>query len=160
MELQFNWYTNILLTLLVLINIVFVIALYKIYEIYTQFKQFVTPIEPGKPSILGNTIQNLIDSFSKQVGSQVKTSLMGTISGVSRGIDALNNEVNQASLEAQSPALGSILELVPSLKKKLSKNPLLLNLAMSAISKAGKNHDNAPPSVANESYADRIKKYS
>lgn len=137
-----NWYLTVLLTLLLLSNIAILYILFNILAVFSEFRVVIT------------NIPDISAQFAKQIGDHVKTAIMGTISGLSRGIDSLNKDVNQAVLENDAPPILGLLELVPSLKKKLIKNPLLAQLALSALK-----HKPSIPGNGSSDYGKQLNKY-
>lgn len=139
-----NWYLTGLLTFLLLSNLAILYILFNILATFSEFRLFLS------------NIPEISAQFAKQVGDHVKTAIMGTISGISRGIDAVNKDLNTAVLENEAPPVLGLLELVPSLKKKLIKNPLLAQLAINALK-----HKPSITTPANGSsdYAKQLEKY-
>lgn len=90
--------------------------------------------QDDKPS----PIMSMMLQFSKSVGMEIKTAMMGEASAISRQVTALETE----QLSAQNPVAGMLLSsLGKRSANKLFSNPLVQALLSSAINRSGGNGD-------------------
>jgi hypothetical protein len=102
----------------------------KVLAIRQVAREFFEPDKATGVSPFGK----LVDSASASVGNafamQIKTSIMGKLSGSARQEKA----VEQAILSDTSPLLG-LVQSMPSLRKLIEKNPALAGLALNYLQK-------------------------
>jgi hypothetical protein len=157
-KLRINMDLTIVLTILQGAMLgVLILLVAKLYAIYRDIVLFVSPGEKGTPSPLSAVVNNVVGVLAKEVAINLKSSIMGTISGVNRGLAGAETEI----ASAQSPVLGGALSLFPGLRKRLQKNPLLVDLVMQlASSQKGNGSSKSPDSTNTESYASRLHRYA
>lgn len=125
--------TAILLALIVILALIIVIAR-KIRDVYDEFRFFVTPQTEDKPSGLATVCSAIADDFSKRLVIQIKTSLLGSVSGASRAEKAVQGELVEAAAAEQSPLLGAGLSLMGKRAKGgFLNNPMVLQFLMSKL---------------------------
>lgn len=126
---------NIILTVIELVLIsTLTVTLALFYREYRKIKGIVVSFfehKEGEQSAFGVAIQNTAKMVGDAVAIQVKTTLMGKSSALSREEKAIENAV----LVDQNPGIMAILESMPSLRKIVTKNPALLGLASNMLSK-------------------------
>jgi hypothetical protein len=148
--------SNLILTFLLLVNVTLLtlvlVFFNRISIIKRQITSFITPESDGKPSPLANSIEAISEIFGRSITAQIKTSLMGVESGLIRGEKAVNKAIADDSLRMANPLIAGLLDSFPSVKKTLSKNPALLDIAISQLSKRmpsigspGNNHQPESP---------------
>jgi hypothetical protein len=96
--------------------------------------EFIRPGENNSPSQLSNIVESVSTVFAQRLTMQIKTSLMGMSSVDSRNQRALQGELATGLAVSNNPTLGVLMNLVPSLGKRLTRNPELINLASSLLS--------------------------
>lgn len=86
-------------------------------------------------------LATIIDSASKTAGHSIaleaKTTLMGKASAVSRNEAGIMSDIASDQINSQMPLIGSLLDTMPSLKKRLIKNPGLLASLAGILQTAG-----------------------
>jgi hypothetical protein len=125
---------NLILTAILLLLVtqlaLFIIAFFRAQREYHRFigelSQFLQPAADGGPSPLATIASALIQQGSKSVAAEIKTSLMGQISGVQRGLEGIEGDVMVDS----NPLIGALVGQFPSVKKRLLKNPALLQFIL------------------------------
>lgn len=95
----------------------------KMSQIVTDYT---TPSGPGLLSPLGVIIDSASHSAGRAIAMEVKTTLMGKASAASRQESGIMGDIATDQITQQMPLLGGLLEVMPSLKKRLIKNPGLL----------------------------------
>lgn len=102
-------------------------------SILLAFQDFTTPDDKGK-SALGE----FIGSICNQMVTVFRTSFMGLKSGESRGEQAVMGALMEDTAGQSSPMLAAGLQAFPALRKLISKNPGLLEFALSKIQSLNK----------------------
>ena len=132
---------NMLLTVVVLLLAIFVacslfilsrimrVAL-RINEVIDDVRTFVSPAGENTPSPLASTIDTASKIAGHAIALEVKTTLMGKVSGASRLADAVRTDVQGDVVAQQMPLMGEILEQSPSLRRRLGKSPGLMELLL------------------------------
>lgn len=104
--------------------------------------------EEGKPSNFGILVDSIASSAGRALALEVKTTIMGKLSGISRGEKAVEGAIAQDSLPG---GIMSLIQSMPSLNKLVSKNPGLLTLAANALSGlVARTHSGAPGNGSND----------
>ncbi len=154
---------NLLLTLIFIVNclilVFLLLAARAIYRFYLNLSSFLTPGAENQPSPLALISQSLIVNASKVFTSQLKSTFMGIQSGQSRAESAIQSELIQDEANAINPGLGAILASFPALKRKLTKNPALMELALDFLSKKLVHGSGMPGGDGSNDYASRLAKY-
>jgi hypothetical protein len=122
----------ILATNFVSLAFVFAFCLYiqkKITSARETFNNFVSSPGEGKPSPLAVFVANA----GQVIGTQLKTSIMGTLSGDARAVKGLQADVVLDQAEKASPLLAGLVSYSPRLARKLAKNPELIQAALSLL---------------------------
>lgn len=129
-----NW---ILLTNLLILAVLsggFIAASLFIHSISKGFQDFTSYPDGDEPSPLFVVLARLSAVLAQQIATQVKTTLMGMLSGQARGEQALNNAEAQLDLALDNPAAAGIIEMLPkNIKKMAYKNPAIAKLVMNKI---------------------------
>ncbi len=156
-----NWILTITVTVLTLSFLAFVgvfgWCLWKFYRFWGDIRVFVSPAGENQPSQLAVFVQAIVDSLARQIAIQLKTTIMGIISGYSRSAQAAETSAVECAVADKMPAIAGIMDLFPGLKKKLVKSPLLLNFAIEKLT-----HKSKPERAENSggtSFAEGLKKY-
>lgn len=129
--------TNLLLTLILLVNIIvlmsFFIIAYRVRAEYVRkmgdFYKFVSPASEGGTSPLADICNILSQQAGKTLAVEIKTALMGKESGVQRELNGLQGDM----LADSNPLVGALMGQFPSLKRRLIKNPGLVELLLSHL---------------------------
>lgn len=125
----------LLLALILLANVALLGGLFGVLLVvrrkYREFESFITPPEEGKPSPLAQFVDAASVIAARAIAAQVKTTIMGFVSGAARASAAVEGDIVEA--KAQQFGLGAILESMPALKKTLRRNPGLADLAISKL---------------------------
>jgi ABC-type arginine transport system permease subunit len=132
------------LTVLLGLLILFYIGFRKIRRI---FNQFVEPAGENQPSPFAMVIDNIAVVFSTRITNTIKGSLMGMASVDARNERSLTGELAAGLAASKIPALGAIMAAIPSLRKRLIKNPELAGLAsqlLAGMAPPAKNGEHEP----------------
>ncbi len=105
----------------------------EISNIKNGFVAFITPADEKTPSQLANFFDTLADRGGKIVAAHLKAQVMNTLSIASRQQAGIEKDITQDIAASQNPGMMSALEAFPSLKKRLVKNPGLLQFALSQL---------------------------
>jgi hypothetical protein len=147
--------SNLILTFLLLVNVTLLtlvlVFFNRISIIKRQITSFITPESDGKPSPLANSIEAISEIFGRSITAQIKTTLMGVESGLVRGSKSVDKAIAEDALRMSNPLISGLLDSFPAVKKTLSKNPALLDLAISQLTKRmpavpSNNHNEQPTS--------------
>lgn len=93
---------------------------------------------------MADTAVSLGDILGRAIMMQAKATFMGKQSGEARGKTAVAGDIAIDSV-AGSP-IATILDSFPSLKKSIRRNPALLDMALSFLSKNGSNNNGSSSS--------------
>jgi len=104
------------------------VVLRKYRQLQSIVSDFVLPAKPGEPSPLGLWIDNVSHTAGHAIALEVKTTLMGKASAVSRQTAAIEGDIVEDVAHAQ-PGMSGLLGAFPTLNKRLRRNPGLLELA-------------------------------
>ena len=107
-----------------------------------QFREFVSPGKDNQPSPLSQFIALESKLIAQDFTNQIKTSMLGKLSGQARQENAIAGDIVSDVLNETNPMLGMILDQFPTLKKRLSKNPQMAFGAMNLLSSMGKGRGN------------------
>lgn len=121
-------------------------AVFLVTRVMRAFMEFVSPPAEGEPSPLARFIDSAAQVLASQLTMNLKTSVLGKVSGLTRALDGAEADVTQDLLAARSPLLAGLLALSPKLGRRLAKSPALAaalsSLDLSKLMNAGK----GPPS--------------
>lgn len=128
---------NIVLTATLLANVLILAAILfgylQIFRLFQQFRTFIAPQSEGKASPLANVTQVAADMIGRGISASLKTTFMGKQSAAVRGENAVKADIVTDTISMANPAIGAVLESFPSLKKTLTRNPALLDFALSRV---------------------------
>jgi hypothetical protein len=135
---------NIVLTVITgLFFLVFVGVLTYLWFKLRQFKaelvKFISPVDEKTASPLTQIYDQLIDRAGKIITLHIKTTLMGNLSAQSRQIKGIEADIADDVASQQSPLLAGLLNSFPTLKKRLTKNPQLLQAILPLLANLGTN---------------------
>jgi len=132
--------TALLLVLAVLV-VVFGLAVRKVWG---EALAFVSPAGENQPSALALLISQVAHQSGQAMAMEVKTTLMGKESSLRRGERAVAGDVALDLLSQEKPLLAGVLEGFPTLKKRLLKNPALLDAALGLLGGMNKGSGSPP----------------
>lgn len=118
--------------------LVFVVQMAKIKAVWTRL----TTHKKDEPSEFGLIIDSISGSAGRAMAMEIKTTLMGVSSGITRGEKAIELAIAKDS----NPGIFALLEAIPSLKKIVNRNPALLGLVGNVLNKSGPGNGGAPNS--------------
>ena len=108
-----------------------ILACFMIYRrIMNIITQFMTPEAENKPSPFAMLVDSVATMFGRSIVAQLKSTLMGVQSGAKRAETAIEGDIMEGVVQAQSPMLGGLLNSFSALKKTLRRNPQLADMAM------------------------------
>ena len=110
----------------------------KTRSIQRSIADFVTPPGENQPSKLDVFLAGYARQFGQIIAMEAKTTIMGKMSGDSRGAVAVQGAMLQDIAAKQSPILSALLDHSPRLAKTLAKNPALTNMALNILAGAAK----------------------
>jgi hypothetical protein len=151
---------SIILTAILLVGLailgICIYALIKIGAFACFCVAFITAPDEKTPSPLAQFIDLISHTAGHAIAVEAKTTLMGKASAVARTEQGVLADMTGDLLTSQSPVLGGILDMFPSLKKRVLKNPELTQFIMSKLAgglkPAGDNNHSSD-------YANEISKY-
>jgi len=123
----------LLLCQIVLIGWIAVVCRGKLRDLQGTIRDFVTPNGPEEASHLANVVDVGAGMVARAVTAQIKTSLMGSQSGLVRQEAAVDGAIAEDMVRAAHPMAGVLLDNMPTLSKTLRKNPGLLDIALSKL---------------------------
>lgn len=116
------------------ITLMIVVAFFiKAARLYQDIQYLFTPKGDGLPSPAYEMVTALAEAGAQALFRQVKTSFGGLKSGEVRAGKAIDADMAEAVLEATNPALATMINAIPGLKKTLRRNPGLIDLAMEKL---------------------------
>lgn len=92
------------------------------------YNWFITAPNKETPSPFQATVTEVAKMASPVFTMQLKTSLMGKASAVSKAIDAIEGDIEDDGLAKANPMMAALMEFSPSLKKRVKKSPLAKQL--------------------------------
>jgi hypothetical protein len=119
-------------------------------KIVENVARFVSSPDGTQPSQLALIVESAARSAGRAIAMEVKTTIMGKASVASRQETALMADMATDAINNANPILGTALDMFPTVKKRLTKNPALLEGLMGMLSKSGalggngSNHSSAP----------------
>lgn len=128
---------NILLTLLLAVNLLILSLLCwgfrSCRRLLQQGRAFITPESEGKPSPLANITQVTADMVGRAISASLKATFMGKASVISKNEAKVDNDIVMDSIGLANPLISTLLGNFPSLKKTLTRNPALLDIALQKL---------------------------
>lgn len=136
---------NTLLTAVVLVNTAAVVcssvflilavrrAMRKARLVESWLRSYLGSADPATPSPFAQTVDAIGQVVGRAVVAQAKTTFMGEKSGAVRAERAAMNK----AVQERFPWLAALEGVTPGISANLVRNPALLNLAASFLSKAG-----------------------
>jgi hypothetical protein len=106
-------------------------------KVLAQIRAYFEPQGEGLPSGFGAAVIAISDQVASSITMHLKTTFMGMQSGESRTEKAIAGDLLTDAASQISPALGAVLEMFPSLRKRLVKNPKLIETVGSILAKKG-----------------------
>ena len=108
---------------------------------------FLTPGEEGEPSPFGVLIANKVQA--SEMTTSFSGMMMGKASALSKAQQGIEADIANESLAQTNPALTALLEFSPSLKKRMSRSPMvayaLQNLNLAGLAGKKDNHGSGKP---------------
>lgn len=141
---------------LILVNLIIAlfiaVAFFNVMKVYRQIKSLVVPAAGQDNSDLEIIIGQLADRIAIKTVDQAKVTLMGYRKEEVRQDKAIKGAIAQDVIAGQSPLIGTLLNLFPSVRKMISKNPDLAGAAMQQLlpmaqSKPGNNGHDMPYNI-------------
>jgi len=158
MELAANLLiTALLLVQIVLIGWIAVTCRGKIRDLQSTVRTFITPKGPEEASPLATIVDVGADMVARAVTARIKTSLMGSQSGVVRQEKAVDGAIAEDLARAAHPLAGTLLDAMPELRKTLRRNPGLLDFALQKLAAANPQSADKIAVIANENHIRRGK---
>ncbi len=97
---------------------------------------FLSRPTPEKPSPLEQMVSMLAAALSDQIKAHLSAAMMGHASAASKQLDGIAQDTMQDSLAAQNPLMAALLSFSPSLRKRVTKNPIAA-MALSSLNLDG-----------------------
>lgn len=113
--------------------------------------QFVTAPTDTEPSPLAQLADQLAVILGSRVAQSIEARLLAHKSHVARQANALAEDVVQDAADQANPALGAILGALPSVKRRVARNPSALEAIIPIVSKL---LGGAPPGASAKSNGD------
>lgn len=136
-----NWYLTVGLLLGLLNLLVCVLVLAQIRSIYSGFwaalHSWVSAPNETTPSAFAGLVETIGHSLGHSAAVELKTTIMGKMSGQSRLETAIQGDMLQDQVGAVNPLMAAALEMFPSLKRRALKNPGIVDLILSRLPKTG-----------------------
>jgi hypothetical protein len=129
-----NWLIAINILLLIIVSNAFIAGCLFIKAIMRNFRDYISSPGDEQPSPLSLTWERLSAVLAQQIAVQVKTTIMGFMSGASRGEAAEQADLAEINMAIENPAVAGLLEMLPkSLKKKVRQNPLIAKMIIDKV---------------------------
>lgn len=156
-ELILNWLP---IPLLIANFLVLVLILARVRSFIYEIYGLLSPIDEKTPSPFATFVDNAGHAAGHAMAMELKTTLMGKVSGDARLEQAINSDVAQDALSGANPLLGTLLDQFPSLKKRAFKNPGVVDYLLSKLAQSpgGSN----PPAMGDHrgaEFARRLSEY-
>jgi hypothetical protein len=143
----------LILTVNVLLLAILSYFLYSIFNVYRTIKAFLTPTEKDKPSPVALVWESACSMLSRALMAGLRMTFLNKASADSRAASAIDSAIIQDSTDAANPIAGAILNRFPSLKKTLTRNPGLLDMAISRLGLFG---SKGSPGAASGNHNDNV----
>jgi hypothetical protein len=121
--------------ILLVMAILLAVFCLSVKAVKTTARDFLTAPDEQTPSPLAQLTANAATTVGVHVASQLKTQVMGVLSGESKRAKAIEEALLTDGLAETSPLLSGLLEVSPGLRKVIKKNPAVLELVMRAINR-------------------------
>jgi hypothetical protein len=130
---------------------VFLAILCSFWAIYCYVKpkiigivtDFISSPREGVASPFALVVENASKLAGRTIAMEVKAILMNRASVSSRQESGIIADLATDAINAKSPMIGAFLDMVPTLKKRLTKNPALMESLIGMIAKSNGNHSAA-----------------
>lgn len=146
------------------INIALLITFVRKYQaIKSSFYSFITSTDENTPSPFAQVFDTLSHTAGHAIAMEVKTTIMGKMSGDARLEKAIASDIAKDQLEANHPLASGLLEQFPSLKKRAIKNPAVLEFLANMIDRLPKNsqgQSNWSAGNGHSNYKERLGRYA
>jgi hypothetical protein len=147
-----NWLLTALL-LVSLSQIAFLVwVLYQVRRNINQIKgdfiDFVTAKDDKTPSQLAQFAEALSHTVGHAAAIEIKTTLMGHASVSSKQQSGIESDIATDVLASSNPIASMALSAFPTLAKRLTKNPALMELALTMLSKIQSQNNDHSTSVS------------
>ncbi len=131
--------TNALLALILVANLLivagFVYLWLKFIAVYSLAQRFLSPISEGELSPLATLWQALVGQFIARLTDAIKSNFLGMESGIKKQEAMLQGDLAMDDLQGKSMGLAALLGSFPSLKRRLLRNPALIDMALGLLGK-------------------------
>lgn len=107
----------------------------KIRRIERRLADFFISQDPERASEFALVVDSISERMASKIVASAKGTLLGMQGGDAKSIQALEGDIVNDLTAQKSPAIAAVLEQFPSVKRRLMKNPQLLDLAMPYIMK-------------------------
>lgn len=105
----------------------------KVSHVFRQVSAFITPEGEGKPSQLAQVTQVAADMLGRGVSASIKATFMGKQKQSNAMEARVDGDIAGDMLSMANPLVGQVLQSFPALKKTLTRNPALLDYALSKL---------------------------
>jgi len=102
-------------------------------QISKEIRCFLSPAAKDEPSPAALLIDNISSRVGSVVAAELRASLMGKLSGDSRLAKGIEADIAQDIMTQQSPLLAGLAGVFPTLGKRLSKNPAIVQAIMPIV---------------------------
>jgi len=126
-------------------------------SVLTSVQAYFNPPDDKTPSEFAGTVNAIADVFITKAMASVKGTLMQQASVAARNSNKIEEAITTDIVGQASPLLGMAMELMPNLRKTVTKKPDLLNYAIPFISKL--TNKNALP-VSGNGHSDNQTKFN
>ena len=129
-----------------------------VYEdVQTTINEFFSAGDGDMPSRFHQAVDSVGQVIGDRLQTQMEARLMATKSHDARALNLLSEDVAVDQASQESPLLGMALEAFPSVRKRLAKNPIALQMLAPMLANIVKKDSRAGSDGARGDVAKRIK---
>jgi len=109
---------------------------YAVYRVLSQkLADFLTAPDESTPSPFAQAVDSIAVTFAQRFTASLKASLLGMASVDKRNEQRLQDDIVQDVATQANPMIGMLLQQFPQLRKRLAKNPELIETALAYFNK-------------------------
>ena len=132
----------------------------EIRQLQHNIRMFFTPPGGDEPSEFAEVVNTVGKALGRSAAMEAKTTMMGKASGEARLETAIQGDMLNDTINHKSPVLGALLESFPTLKKRASKNPAVIEYLLNHLPSIIPGHGTSTPGNGSaDTYSSRLSRF-
>lgn len=137
---------ELIFALFLMFSFLLVVWFWYLYRRFLKFKaeivEFVTSPDEKTPSKFAILVDTMSARAGYAIAMQIKTSLMGKTSGVSKAENAVEQAIVEDNVASHNPLAGALLSSFPRLGRLIKRHPEYIDLAMPFLNNVAQSRGN------------------